>query len=127
MNPSLPHIVGVPNSFSKGRMFTVRIAEIEDPITVEMGETILQAALRQGVAYPCGCQAGNCGACKSRLIGGEVEMSPYSEYALSEEEKADGKVLACRAVPWSDAEIAWLDPAERRLARRKRRPAGDAA
>ena len=39
-------------------------------------------------------------------------MSPFSEYALSEDERAQGLVLACRSVPWSDAEIAWLDEDE---------------
>jgi len=82
------------------------------PIAVEMGQTILEAALAQGVPYPHGCQSGNCGACKSRLYAGEVEMAPYSEFALTEEEKAQGLVLACRSVPWSDAEIAWLDTEE---------------
>ena len=88
--------------------FTVKIAQHDTPLTVEIGQTILEAALAQGVAYPHGCRSGNCGACKSRLVAGDVEMSPYSEYALSDDEKADGLVLACRSVPWGDAEIAWL-------------------
>ena len=89
--------------------FTVTIRRHDRPITVEMGQTILDAALAQDVPYPHGCQSGNCGACKSRLYGGEVEMSPYSEYALNGEEKAEGLILACRAVPWSDAEVGWLE------------------
>ena len=48
---------------------------------------------------------GNCGACKSKIISGDVEMSPYSEFALEEEDKNKGYILACRAVPWSDCEI----------------------
>jgi len=36
-------------------------------------------------------------------------MAPYSEFALTEGEKADGLILACRAVPWSACEVAWLD------------------
>jgi CDP-4-dehydro-6-deoxyglucose reductase/ferredoxin-NAD(P)+ reductase (naphthalene dioxygenase ferredoxin-specific) len=74
---------------------------IENP----MGRTILESVLAAGLDYPHGCRAGNCGACKSHLISGEVEMSPYSEFALSGEEKARGLILACRAVPWSDCEI----------------------
>ena len=74
-----------------------------------MGETILAAALRAGVPYPFGCQSGNCGACKSTLPSGEVRMSPYSEYALSKAEREQGLILACRAVPWSDCEVAWLE------------------
>ena len=88
--------------------FKVRIRQADAPVAVEMGETILGAALRAGIAYPHGCRSGNCGACKSRLHAGEAEMSPYSEFALTEAEKADGLILACRAVPWSNCEVAWL-------------------
>jgi CDP-4-dehydro-6-deoxyglucose reductase/ferredoxin-NAD(P)+ reductase (naphthalene dioxygenase ferredoxin-specific) len=80
----------------------------QTPVTVEMGQTILDAALKAGIAYPHGCRSGNCGACKSRLHAGEIEMSPYSEFALTEAERADGLILACRAVPWSDCTVAWL-------------------
>ena len=79
------------------------------PVAVEIGQTILEAALGQGVPYPHGCRSGNCGACKSRLDSGEVELSPYSEFALTEGERRDGLILACRAVPWSDVSVAWLD------------------
>ena len=61
-----------------------------------------------GIPYPHGCRSGNCGACKSRLIGGDVEMSPYSQFALSAEERDAGLVLACRSVPWEECAIAWL-------------------
>ena len=88
--------------------FKVRIRQCDDAIDVQMGETILQAALRNGIAYPSGCQSGNCAACKSHLHGGEIEMSPYSEYALTESEREAGMILACRAVPWSDADVSWL-------------------
>ena len=87
---------------------SVTIEQAEEPIAVEMGQTILEAAISQGVPYPHGCRSGNCGACKSRLISGDVEMSPYSEFALTEEEREQGLILACRAVPWEDAEVAWL-------------------
>lgn len=79
--------------------------------TVEVGddETILEAALSAGVDYPFGCQSGNCGACKSRLLAGEVEMSDYSEYALTDDERAQGQILACSSVPVADCDVAWLD------------------
>jgi ferredoxin-NAD(P)+ reductase (naphthalene dioxygenase ferredoxin-specific) len=92
--------------------FTVKIRGRDDVLSVEMGQTILEAALAAGLPYPHGCRSGNCGACKSELVSGEVEMSPYSEYALSAAEKDQGLILACRSVPWSDAEVVWLDPNE---------------
>jgi ferredoxin-NAD(P)+ reductase (naphthalene dioxygenase ferredoxin-specific) len=90
--------------------FKVAIKGRSEPVTAEMGETILAAALRAGVPYPCGCRSGNCGACKSTLVSGEIELSPYSDYALSKPEREAGLILACRAVPWSDCEVAWLEP-----------------
>jgi naphthalene 1,2-dioxygenase ferredoxin reductase component len=92
--------------------FTVTIAQHETPILVEPGSTLLETALAAGVPYPHGCRSGNCGACKSKLIDGEIELLPHSEYALTEAERASGLILACRAMPWSDARIAWLDTDE---------------
>ena len=89
--------------------FKIAIKGRTEPVVAEMGETILAAALRAGVPYPCGCRSGNCGACKSTLVSGEIEMSPYSDYALSKAEREAGLVLACRAVPWSECEVAWLE------------------
>lgn len=92
--------------------FKVKIRNVDQTVDVETGESILEAAILAGIDYPCGCQSGNCGACKSELRSGEVEMSPYSDFALLAEERDQGLVLACRAVPWSDCEIAWLEPDE---------------
>jgi len=92
--------------------FRVQVRQLPAALDVAVGQTILDAAQRAGYDYPCGCQSGNCGACKSVLLAGEVEMAPYSEFALSEAEKASGLVLACRAVPWSAVEIAWLEADE---------------
>src|ERR1700756_2883961 len=91
---------------------TVTVRQQHAPVAVREGETILEAALQQGVPYPHGCRSGNCGACKSRLECGEGERSPYSEFALTDAERRDGLILACRAVPWSDVGVAWLDADE---------------
>ncbi|GAB4120086.1 MAG: 2Fe-2S iron-sulfur cluster-binding protein [Rhodothalassiaceae bacterium] len=85
--------------------FTVRIKGHDAPVTVEMGRSILDSAIDQGGPFPYSCRAGNCGTCKCRLLSGEIEMSPFSEFALSPEEQEKGFILACRAVPWSDCEI----------------------
>ena len=89
--------------------YRVHIRQVDRSIDVASGETILAAALRAGVPYPHGCQSGNCGACKSRLLSGDVELAPYSDYALLPAERQAGLVLACRAMPWADARIAWLE------------------
>jgi naphthalene 1,2-dioxygenase ferredoxin reductase component len=89
--------------------FQVAVQQFDQPLDVEMGQTILEAALARDLPYPHGCRSGNCGACKSELLSGEVEMSPYSEYALTDGEKASGLILACRAVPWSDCTVKYLE------------------
>ena len=89
--------------------FKVRIASADRTIDVPAGTTILDAALDAGISYPFGCQSGNCGACKSLLVKGEVTMAGYSEFALSDEEKARGLILACRAVPGAACEVTWQE------------------
>ncbi len=80
-----------------------------EPIMVRPGETILAAALRLGLPYPHSCQGGNCGACKSRLLSGTVDLRPHADVALTPDERAAGLILACRADPTGPCDIAWLD------------------
>ena len=89
--------------------FSVKLRQWAVPVEVPPGESVLEAALALGIPYPHGCRSGNCGACKSRLIKGRVELTPYSDFALTEHERAEGLVLACRSLPQSDLEMAWLE------------------
>lgn len=86
----------------------VDIRQAGRTIAVPEGVTILDAALTDGIAYPHGCRSGRCGSCKSRLVSGEVDLLDHSRFALSPEEKAQGLILACRAIPTTDAIVAWL-------------------
>lgn len=65
-------------------------------------ETLLLAAIRQGIGLPYGCKDGACGSCKCRRVSGEVQMLAYQDKALSADELAKGLILACRAQPLSD-------------------------
>ncbi len=89
--------------------YQVKVRGTDKVLDVGEDETILEAALDAGIDYPFGCQSGNCGACKSRLLAGEVEMTDYSEYALSDDERDQGQILACSSVPVANCEVAWLD------------------
>ena len=86
----------------------VDIRQAGRAIAVPEGVTLLEAALADGIAYPHGCRSGRCGSCKSRLVSGEVALLDHSRFALSDEEKAQGLILACRALPTTDAIVAWL-------------------
>ena len=80
------------------------------PLVLETkGRTILETALSAGVPYPHGCRTGECGSCKSTLVSGKVDLSAYDEAVLSDDERAAGLILACRARPKSsDVHVAWL-------------------
>jgi CDP-4-dehydro-6-deoxyglucose reductase, E3 len=64
--------------------------------TAEPGETVLDAAARQGIELPHECRAGNCGTCRVKLAEGAVSYASWPS-ALSESEAACGFALACQA------------------------------
>jgi phenol hydroxylase P5 protein len=80
-------------------------------IMVDQGQTILEAALAAGVDWPYGCAHGMCGACKARLLVGEVDMGETSTFALFEDERAEGFILTCSSRPTSDIEVTFDDGA----------------
>jgi propane monooxygenase reductase subunit len=53
---------------------TVRFEPVGMEIEVDEDETILDGAFRQGVMLMHGCKEGQCSACKSFLLDGELDM-----------------------------------------------------
>ncbi len=68
----------------------------------EADETILDAALRQGVALPYGCRDGGCGSCKGKVLAGNIDHGKAQPHALKDEDKAGGMALFCCARARSD-------------------------
>jgi propane monooxygenase reductase subunit len=87
----------------------VRFQPVDIEIEVKEEETVLNAAFRQGVSLTHGCREGQCGACKSFLLDGDLEMAKYSTFALPEYESDEGYVLLCRSHVYSDAEIELIN------------------
>lgn len=82
------------------------------PQPIEAGRLrILEAALDAGVPFPHGCGTGECGSCKCKLLSGEVAMDRYSPGALTDEERDNGLILACRSRVVSDVKLSWLSAA----------------
>ncbi len=73
--------------------------------TVNEGESILTAALRQGVMLPYSCKNGTCGSCKGTLESGEVHYPFHPPVALERKEIAEGRALLCQAEPIEDLVI----------------------
>ena len=87
----------------------VRFQPVGIEIEVNEDETVLNAAFRQGVSLTHGCREGQCSACKSFLLDGDIEMEKYSTFALPEYESEEGYVLLCRCHAYSDLEVELIN------------------
>jgi CDP-4-dehydro-6-deoxyglucose reductase len=83
----------------------VTIKPSDHTFTCDEGETLLAAALRQGFILPYGCRNGACGACKGRILEGEVDYGNPQPYVLPDFEKKNGLALFCQASPLTDLVI----------------------
>ena len=86
-------------------MKTVMIEPGGVSFQVNDGETILSAALKNGLVVPYGCKDGACGSCKAKITAGEIDYGIYQKRALSEFEKKTQSVLLCTAKPITDVAI----------------------
>jgi len=82
--------------------FTTTILPSGHKFTLEANENILEAALKHGYTLPYSCRDGVCGACKGKVLQGEVDYGKYQASTLNDAEKAAGMALFCCATPKSD-------------------------
>lgn len=85
--------------------FQLTIEPLGATIDVEDGQTVLDAALRQGIYIPHACGHGLCGTCKVQVSDGEVDHGHANPFALMEFERDEGKTLACCCTLQSDVTI----------------------
>lgn len=76
-----------------------------EALMVAPTETLLQAALRQGIDFPYSCRVGGCASCKCKLVSGQVKALTEASYVLSESELDEGYILACQSMPLTDVRI----------------------
>jgi ferredoxin len=65
---------------------------------------VLQSAREAGLAMPSSCRNGTCRTCMCRLLSGEVAYR-IEWPGLSADEKAEGFILPCVALPLTDLVI----------------------
>lgn len=80
--------------------FTVKLARSSKTFTMSASETVLAAARKAGVAIASSCAQGVCGTCKTKLLGGCVEMKHKG--GIREREVQKGMRLLCCSYPASD-------------------------
>ncbi len=87
------------------KTYQVHVEPFGTTITVGSKETLLQAALRTGLAYPYECQTGACSTCKTQLVSGNIKALSDFAYVLELEEIQNGTILACQSLARSDLAV----------------------
>jgi len=75
--------------------------------TMADDETILDAALLDGINLPYSCKHGICGTCMAKLVEGEVEMHFHA--SLSPALLEQGYILTCQSHPKTDKVVVDFD------------------
>ncbi|MGB4812893.1 MAG: CDP-6-deoxy-delta-3,4-glucoseen reductase [Methylophilaceae bacterium] len=86
-------------------MTRITIKSSQHQFEARPSQTVIEAAISAGISLPYGCRTGTCGTCKSTLISGEVDYGDYATSAMTEAEKAAGKVLLCCAHALTDVTV----------------------
>jgi ring-1,2-phenylacetyl-CoA epoxidase subunit PaaE len=87
----------ISNSFEGSCNVTVILDDEETSFTMDSKQTVLTAALKNGLDAPYSCQGGICSSCMALVTEGKAIMDKNS--ILSEAEIADGFILTCQAHP----------------------------
>jgi CDP-4-dehydro-6-deoxyglucose reductase, E3 len=80
----------------------VRLANSGAGFEVTGDEPLLDAARDAALNLPYSCKGGKCGACKARLLRGEIHYPHGMPLGLSAAEIAEGMILLCQATARSD-------------------------
>ncbi|PLP99104.1 1,2-phenylacetyl-CoA epoxidase subunit PaaE [Cupriavidus pauculus] len=70
-------------------------------------QTVLDAALEQGIELPYSCKGGVCSTCRCKRVSGEVDMDV--NFALEDYEVARGFILSCQSYAVTDKLVLDFD------------------
>ncbi|NIF28924.1 CDP-6-deoxy-delta-3,4-glucoseen reductase [Pantoea sp. Tr-811] len=83
----------------------IQILPVDLSCPIAEGQTVLDAALADGLMLKHSCRTGTCGSCKGRVVSGDVDHADSPLDVLSEVERAQGMALFCCARACSDLVI----------------------
>ena len=83
---------------------TITFTNSDTSIAANQTQTILEISRAAALHIPNACQFGVCGTCKIKKISGDVHM--VHNGGISDEEIADGYILACCSTPITDVSLA---------------------
>jgi CDP-4-dehydro-6-deoxyglucose reductase, E3 len=85
--------------------FEITIKPSDHVFAAAADETVLESAMKADLLLPYGCRNGACGACKGRILAGDVDYGAYQPTTLSDDDKRAGYALFCCARPLGDLTI----------------------
>jgi ferredoxin len=98
---------GWPQDLSAGTLFDVAVEapslEGGETIQAPAGEPLLNSLERYGIVMPAVCRAGECSACRTRLLSGRVFQPAHT--GLRESDREHGYIHACVSYPLEDLRI----------------------
>jgi CDP-4-dehydro-6-deoxyglucose reductase len=110
MHADETHPLVIKDSLLRLMVAQVKLLPSGREFFVEGADTILEAALRAGLAMEYGCSNGNCGQCKARVVSGQISKVRHHDYVLAEGEKAAGYALLCANAAMTDLVIEAHEP-----------------
>lgn len=101
--PAVPITQGALQMSASPRWLRVEPGDQCAPLDPE--QTLLQAAEAEGIELPSSCRNGTCRTCLSYMRKGAVRYPVASWPGVSAEERAEGLVLPCVALPDGGGDI----------------------
>ncbi|MGB1309674.1 MAG: CDP-6-deoxy-delta-3,4-glucoseen reductase [Leucothrix sp.] len=85
--------------------YKVTILPSNHAFEIADNETVLDAALRNGLMFPYSCRGGSCGTCFGKVLAGDIAFPDGLPLGLMASDQAQGQALFCCAVAKSDLTI----------------------
>lgn len=82
----------------------VAVPDFGVELEADEGSLLIDALEKGGVPVIAACRSGICGSCKCKVKVGQVESTSFE--TLSDEDRANGYVLACSSTIKSDVEVS---------------------
>ena len=109
-----PALGAVEHGVIEGKGSAAEVTVILDGVRTSFAlpygsESLLDAALGEGLDLPFSCKGGVCSTCRAKLLEGKVDMAV--NYALEPDELEAGFVLSCQSRPLTEKVVLDYDEA----------------
>ena len=99
--PAVAGTTAKPTAAATGPLVT--FSKNNKSAKIREGQTVLELSEELAVGIENSCRVGTCGVCKVKMTSGEVTMAV--EDSLDADDKANGMILACQAIPKGDIAV----------------------